>query len=266
MIVAARVYAVNSIARLRAACFWGVFRVGVLCFAHHLDRAEVFGFNPYEIYNRIYPKDTDLGRKNNKIGDSLEEAKLIGTEAAPLDNPGFAPLAANDKKGDYYPIYNGITFAACTSPFNIKRVSASAPKTGLRHTGVDLAPGGQNTDIISFVYGTVWDCFDDKNYGNVMFIKNDNENLLYMLCHLQSFLVKKDDKVTPWQAVAITGRTGKWGGTGIHLHLEVREINTDDSSAVYTLYKNEKSMSWNSNYYHTKSRRNAFRHSETYKG
>ena len=42
MIVAARVYAVNSIARLRAACFWGVFRVGVLCFAHHLDRAEVF--------------------------------------------------------------------------------------------------------------------------------------------------------------------------------------------------------------------------------
>ena len=240
--------------------------VNPLYFAHHLDRAEVFGFNPYEIYNRIYPKDTDLGRKNNKIGDSLEEAKLIGTEAAPLDNPGFAPLAANDKKGDYYPIYNGITFAACTSPFNIKRVSASAPKTGLRHTGVDLAPGGQNTDIISFVYGTVWDCFDDKNYGNVMFIKNDNENLLYMLCHLQSFLVKKDDKVTPWQAVAITGRTGKWGGTGIHLHLEVREINTDDSSAVYTLYKNEKSMSWNSNYYHTKSRRNAFRHSEAYKG
>ena len=260
MLKVLRVFKENSVSTLACGVFRGVFEVGALYFAHHLERTEVFGFNPYEGYSKKYNKED-----GKNVGD-IKEIYNLTVKKGKQHNPGFAPLAANDKKGDYYPIYNGITFAACTSPFNIKRVSASAPKTGLRHTGVDLAPGGQNTDIISFVYGTVWDCFDDKNYGNVMFIKNDNENLLYMLCHLQSFLVKKDDKVTPWQAVAITGRTGKWGGTGIHLHLEVREINTDDSSAVYTLYKNEKSMSWNSNHYHTKSRRNAFRHSEAYKG
>lgn len=241
------------------------FFVHPVYFLNHLDRAEVFGFNPYKTYNKTYKKDTDLGKEGNNDGDSLEEKILLGTEDKPLDNPGFAPLAAKGKSGSDYPVYEGITYAACTSPFNILRIKAGDHSKSLRHTGIDLAPGGENTEIISLIYGTVWDRYFDADYGNIMLIKNDNENLLYMLCHLQGFIAKKGAPVTPGQPVALTGQTGEWGGTGIHLHLEVREIESISSTGVYTYNSVTQKIVWDSYKLQVTVRRNAFNHSEKYR-
>jgi len=55
---------------LCAECFWRVFEVGALCFAYHLDRAEVFGFNPYEdVPVRLRHPISEAERK--KVKDNL---------------------------------------------------------------------------------------------------------------------------------------------------------------------------------------------------
>lgn len=236
------------------------FFVHPIYFLNHLDKAGVFEFNPYRNYKRSYKQETTLTNQNRKIGDHLEDGELNGN----LDNPGFAPLAAKGMKGDEFPEYNGFVYGRCTSPFNIKRVRSNLTEA-LRHTGVDLASGnGSHTDIICLINGVIWGTYEDKNYGKVMLVKNNNENLLYMLCHLSSY-VKTTGTVFPGDVVGKLGNTGEWGGASAHLHLEVREINETSAAKVYSYNKKTKLLEWK-NDYQVKARRNAFNHTEKYKG
>lgn len=236
------------------------FFVHPIYFLNHLDKAGVFEFNPYCNYKSSYKAETTLTNPNRKIGDHLEDCELNGN----LDNPGFAPLAAKGMKGDDFPECNGLIFGRCTSPFNIKRVRSNLTEA-LRHTGVDLASGnGSKTDIICLINGEIWGTYEDKNYGKVMMVKNSNEDLLYMLCHLSSY-VKTSGAVAPGEIVGKLGNTGEWGGSSAHLHLEVREINETNSGNVYEYNKNTKLVVWKKNY-QVGARRNAFNHTEKYKG
>ena len=73
---------------------------------------------------------------------------------------------------------------------------------------------------ISFITGTL----NDAAFGNVMVIKGkgDYSDRLFVLCHLKTNLLKPGDPVYPGEPVALTGTTGQ--STGIHLHLEFRQI------------------------------------------
>lgn len=236
------------------------FFVNPVYFIYHLDRAGVFEYNPYRNYTHSYKQETTLTNPHRKIGDHLEDCELNGN----LDNPGFAPLAAKGMKGDEFPEFNGLVYGRCTSPFNIKRVRSNLNEV-LRHTGVDLASGnGSHTDIICLIYGEIWDTFEDKNYGKVMLVKNNNENLLYMLCHLSSY-AKTTGTVSPGDVVGKLGNTGEWGGSSAHLHLEVREIYEKEPDETYEFDEIAKIIIWKKNY-QTGARRNAFNHKEEYKG
>lgn len=236
------------------------FFVHPIYFLNHLDKAGVFEFNPYCNYKRSYKAETTLTNPNRKIGDHLEDCELNGN----LDNPGFAPLAAKGMKGDDFPECNGLIFGRCTSPFNIKRVRSNLTEA-LRHTGVDLASGnGSKTDIICLINGEIWGTYEDKNYGKVMMVKNNNEDLLYMLCHLSSY-AKTSGAVAPGETVGKLGNTGEWGGASAHLHLEVREIYEKEPDETYEFDEIAKIIIWKKNY-QIGARRNAFNHKEEYKG
>jgi len=138
-------------------------------------------------------------------------------------NHGFAPIlfrSVNEKPG--FSGNDGIMYAYITrgiyKPAN--------------HNGVDFGTNGDYTPIISFIYGTVWAVTwqgnvkvnndkDGRAYGNLLIIKNDNEDKLYLLGNLSEIKVKVDQRIVPGQVVAITGSTGC--STAAHLHLEVRE-------------------------------------------
>ena len=77
---------------------------------------------------------------------------------------------------------------------------------------------------ISFITGTL----NDVTFGNMMVTKGkgDYSDRLFVLCHLKTNLLKPGDPVYPGEPVALTGTTGQ--STGIHLHLEVRQIGSGD--------------------------------------
>ena len=200
-----------------------------LYFAHHLDRAEVFGFNPYEGYSKKYNKED-----GKNVGD-IKEIYNLTVKKGKQHNPGFAPLAAKDKVSDDYPLYNGQRYAKCSAPCLIKRYSnaSNAVNHILRHTGVDLAPGAE-TDIISLIYGTIWAYTnDDVTYGNLMIIKEKNTNYLYILGHIKDKLKDVGTEISPGDSVAVTGGVGPGNiKYAVHLHLEIRECFTNNKEDI----------------------------------
>jgi murein DD-endopeptidase MepM/ murein hydrolase activator NlpD len=114
-----------------------------------------------------------------------------------------------------------VRFRECS----IRKKPTGAPS---RHTGVDLAPGDQNTEIKSLTYGIVWACGTHNEYGNVMIIKStlDPVPKLYLLAHLEDFRKDAGQYIEPGETVAITGTTGT--STGIHLHVEVFMCDEED--------------------------------------
>jgi hypothetical protein len=139
-------------------------------------------------------------------------------------NPGFAPiLEKRSSSGFLGP--DGTMYAYIT------RGMVKKPDGPEDHAGVDFGTNQQHSPIKSFIYGTVWAVTWQGNiienneaggpaYGYVLIVKNDRENILYLLGHLSEILVRVGDRVIPGQVVANTGSTGN--SSGPHLHLEVR--------------------------------------------
>jgi murein DD-endopeptidase MepM/ murein hydrolase activator NlpD len=182
-------------------------------FINHLDKMKVFEINPY--LNCLF----DFKKAINQADYEPKEDKSIIV----VSNPGFAPVVkvrSNDKE----PVYDGVFFAECTSPYDIERFG-----TNQNHTGIDLGTKRQKTEIKSFIYGIVWACSSqqDKTFGNVMYIKNLLEGKLYFLAHLDRPVKKEGEEIRPWETVAITGNTGM-PSILEHLHLEV--FLCDDSN------------------------------------
>lgn len=254
-------------------CF---YFVNPIYFINHLNKANVFEFNPYENYTKQYSFES--GTSTGDIKESMTLTVGIGKNS----NPGFAPLANVTSLLDKYPNYNGIRYAWCSAPCLIKRWSYASNSVNniLRHTGVDLSPGpGTNseTDIISLIYGEVWAYTNDSaTYGNLMIIKELNHNYLYILGHIKKNIKNVGDFVTPGDRVAITGGVGP--GSVIyatHLHLEIRECfsnNKDDYLSNSPNYNKppeiqKGTFKWAKNFgmiYPGPKRFNPFNHEEEY--
>jgi murein DD-endopeptidase MepM/ murein hydrolase activator NlpD len=202
-------------------------------FVNFLKQAGVFEFNPYGGSEEMpFPRDENKGAYEPWEGTTIKF----------VDSPGFAPVADGATKY----AHEGVSYAEPASPYGIYRWNNKKEK-GLPHTGVDLAPGRKNTEIKALVYGRVWVCSkaEVRSYGNVMIIKNTNEDLLYLLAHLHSFKKQVGDTVEPGEIVALTGNTtgGSNTATGIHLHIEVFRCTEKDSEKVLDLpYINDGKM------------------------
>ena len=114
-----------------------------------------------------------------------------------------------------------------TSRFGaVERVRSGA------HTGLDIAaPAG--TKILAVADGVVTHSSRMGSYGNLVIISHGNGVETYY-AHCSKLLVKKDQKVTAGQNIALVGSTGN--STGNHLHLEVR-VNGKPVNPQKYLYK-----------------------------
>lgn len=114
-----------------------------------------------------------------------------------------------------------------TSRFGaVERVRSGA------HTGLDIAaPAG--TKILAVADGVVTHSSRMGSYGNLVIISHGNGVETYY-AHCSKLLVKKGQKVTAGQNIALVGSTGN--STGNHLHLEVR-VNGKPVNPQKYLYK-----------------------------
>ena len=214
----------------------GVFAVDALYFAYHLDRAEVFEFNPYEKYTFSY------GWKYLK----QDGATMVSREQEVLSNPGFAPFVGN-RKGNI----NG--YAPPNGLFREAYPSSKSKSGKYAHEGVDFECN-YGDPIHSLIYGTVIDVQQDQNdnhYGMSLVILSD-DGKHYLLGHLSKRCVARGARVYPEMKVAEVGNSGKCftgnpphvitaterkDGKGKHLHLSV--YNTEDYD---TIWNNDKKV------------------------
>ena len=85
------------------------------------------------------------------------------------------------------------------------------------HYGIDLGVV-VGTTVVSAMEGTVTLVSDEGEYGTHVKIVNKDVTTIY--AHCSKILVKKGEKVTKGQKIALSGNTGKT--TGPHLHFEIR--------------------------------------------
>lgn len=103
------------------------------------------------------------------------------------------------------------------------------------HGGVDI--GGQTGDPIrAFASGTVEYIGQDNSYG--MYLQIDHGNgVKSFYAHCSQILVKKGQKVTIGDTVALVGSTGT--ATGPHLHLELKYEKMHVNPAYYVEFLND---------------------------
>ena len=85
------------------------------------------------------------------------------------------------------------------------------------HYGIDLGVV-VGTTVLAAMEGTVTLVSDEGEYGTHVKIVNKDVTTIY--AHCSKILVKKGEKVTKGQKIALSGNTGKT--TGPHLHFEIR--------------------------------------------
>jgi len=96
------------------------------------------------------------------------------------------------------------------------------------HGGIDIkAPEG--TQVVSAGDGVIIKAANEKNWGNLVIIRHDEEHETWY-AHLKDFTVKNGDMVYEGQVIGHVGTTGI--STGPHLHFEVRKggekVNPED--------------------------------------
>lgn len=100
--------------------------------------------------------------------------------------------------------------------------------------GTEVHPIMAGTVLLAEFDGTTTEGFDAFNdgYGNKVEILNeDGKRVVYG--HLREILVKPGEKVT---TETIIGKTGSSGGSRVpHLHLEIRNENTEETGLAYTI-------------------------------
>lgn len=196
-----------------------------LYFAYHLDRAEVFGFNPYEgkKYSEIFANccnDDDIYDKDKKHIDKKYEEFYVKT------NPGFAPVYDLKFPSKNTPNVNG--YACVTGFFNSDYMTPhkndKIAKSEYYHEGVDFR-GGQGTDVVSLVYGEII-CFGSSaSMGGIVLMRaRFDTNLYYLAVHLDetSFSnLKENKKISPGDRIA---KIGSYDSRGTHLHVSAIKL------------------------------------------
>lgn len=118
-----------------------------------------------------------------------------------------------------------------TSPFGERNLGNGIEM----HNGIDLVSYGSK-EVIAVESGTVVQTVTDSYNmdlvhprGNLVKVKNDTTGYTIYYQHLKSVAVNVGDKINKGDILGIEGNTGRvWsanGGTGIHLHFEIRDKN-----------------------------------------
>lgn len=178
--------------------------------AYTLGNNMVFGAGQYQPETiqgkRLLAHElTHVLQQGQGAGNSISRAEA---PAAPPPAPAAAPAECTVTWSSPLP--------ADTKDCTFKRGVSTSPK----HDGVDYTmPEG--TSVRAAADGTVLQASDrGDGYGNTVLI-NHRGKYVTRYGHLSEYKVKKDDKVTKGQVVALSGNTGHT--TGPHLHFEIRE-------------------------------------------
>ena len=120
-------------------------------------------------------------------------------------------------------------------------ISTSAGKTSSFHNGTDYGTYNKKLPQYAIEDGTVLSCgmaLDGANYVWVSYPRTGKKLLHY---HLDTIAVKAGQQVSKGTLLGTTGMTGK--ATGIHLHLGVKDLKTDEYEDPETFSINyEKSL------------------------
>lgn len=159
----------------------------------------------------------------NTIGINLESSK---PEAADNSGGPFIPQTEVSKdelldradsylkKIRYVPLGRPVQ-GKVTSRFG-KRKDPVNKKRGF-HTGLDFR-GKRGDKIYATADGVVKKAFNNGGYGKYILISHGN-GYTTSFAHLQTFLVKKGDRVKRGQLIGLVGNSGR--STGPHLHYEI---------------------------------------------
>ena len=212
-----------------------------LYFLHYLDKAGFLEFNPYIINGENYRCNPRLGSGDPKYEFKTNVGFATAVTSLTKDGKFLEKLKAN---------INGITyyFATLNCPYGY---SHSYFEKNRNHAGIDFpgwTTGVPHAPIISFIYGTVWGIKWEQSYGNILLIKDNNSDFLFLLAHLEKINVDTGATIRPEQIVALAGSTGVGGGgtpENVHLHLEVFNVRGKSKESVID---EESDKIWNNSF------------------
>ena len=212
-----------------------------LYFLHYLDKASFLEFNPYIINGENYRCNPRLGSGDPKYEFKTNVGFATAVTSLTKDGKFLEKLKAN---------INGITyyFATLNCPYGY---SHSYFEKNRNHAGIDFpgwTTGVPHAPIISFIYGTVWGIKWEQSYGNILLIKDNNSDFLFLLAHLEKINVDTGATIRPEQIVALAGSTGVGGGgtpENVHLHLEVFNVRGKSKESVID---EESDKIWNNSF------------------
>lgn len=120
------------------------------------------------------------------------------------------------RRNDYY----------ITSPFSYRKDPIDG--TISFHSGCDYGTHGEKWTQYALEDGEVISCGLDAPYGNAKYVwvKYPRLNIKLLHYHLDSISVVKGQKVNKDTIIGYTGMTGR--ATGIHLHLGMKYLNSDN--------------------------------------
>lgn len=154
------------------------------------------------------------------IGVKIKKHKPTANSGGPYISPSESQedlLLRTDKNLDLLrrtPLGRPLS-GPITSPFGYREDPIN-DKKGF-HAGVDMK-GKRGEKIVATADGTVIQANNNGLYGRYVKIKHGN-GFTTSFSHLQSFKVKKGDKVKRGQVIGLVGSSGR--STGAHLHYEL---------------------------------------------
>ena len=173
--------------------------------------------------NELKERSELMEKIMTSVGITLKEEKTEGTKNS--GGPFIPQQEANQddllskadtylKKIQYIPLGRPVQ-GAITSPFG-KRKDPVNKKNGF-HTGIDFR-GKRGEKIYATADGIVKKVFTNGGYGKYILVSHNN-GYTTSFAHLQTFLVKKGEKIKRGQLIGLVGNTGR--STGPHLHYEI---------------------------------------------
>ena len=168
-------------------------------------------------------QNNEIGQSNNAENNTNEiannETTGIGGSSTTEDNKVDETTKKSQMELDAEYIKNNFSMQL---PVKAKVTSGYGKREADRivsaeHYGIDLGVV-VGTTVVSAMDGTVTLVSDEGEYGTHVKIVNKDVTTIY--AHCSKILVKKGEKITKGQKIALSGNTGKT--TGPHLHFEIR--------------------------------------------
>jgi len=169
-----------------------------------------------------------------EIGADENEVKYLNdirlTDSLPKSQPLFFPfgddylkslMSAGKGRDIVHSDFREFIWPVSSKIFGI--TSKLGKRWNIFHNGVDIACS-KGSVVVAAADGTVILSRNNSgNYGNVIAIQHDVNNLQSMYAHNSILFIKEGEKVKKGQIIALSGSTGH--STGPHLHFEVKYQN-----------------------------------------